>query len=91
MVSDRKKGTSSTSGMETSVKTSELLAHRAKTVVEPRYALILTFELLSGHLLFRIRCVEMEQAIAKRDFAKFAELTMRDSNQVLKTYPSRRN
>mmetsp|Transcript_28359 Transcript_28359/g.32515 ORF Transcript_28359/g.32515 Transcript_28359/m.32515 type:complete len:440 (+) Transcript_28359:11-1330(+) len=36
VVSDAKKDTSSTSGMSTSVATSELLAHRAKTVVPKR-------------------------------------------------------
>jgi diphosphomevalonate decarboxylase len=62
----------STSGMETSVETSDLLRFRAENVVEPRMA-------------------EMEQAIKAKDFGKFAELTMKDSNQLhatcLDTYP----
>ena len=40
VVSDAKKGTSSTSGMSTSVATSELLAHRAKEVVPKRMKVI---------------------------------------------------
>eukprot|EP01134_Creolimax_fragrantissima_P006015 CFRG6015T1 len=40
VVSDRKKGTSSTSGMGTSVKTSDLLQHRIKNVVPARMAAI---------------------------------------------------
>jgi diphosphomevalonate decarboxylase len=39
-VSDHKKGTSSTSGMGTSVKTSELLKYRAEHVVPKRMAAI---------------------------------------------------
>lgn len=62
----------STSGMETSVKTSLLLKHRAEQIVAGR---------MQG----------MEQAIASKDFASFAEITMKDSNQFhavcLDTYP----
>ncbi len=62
----------STSGMETSVLTSPLLAYRAKEIVEPRMK-------------------AMEEAILKKDFASFAEITMKDSNQFhatcLDTYP----
>lgn len=67
-----KKAVSSTSGMQTTCRTSPLLAHRAANVVPARL-------------------LEMEAAIAARDFAKFATLTMRDSNQFhatcLDTYP----
>ncbi|MBW0474799.1 hypothetical protein O181_014514 [Austropuccinia psidii MF-1] len=62
VVSDLKKGTSSTSGMEATVNTSELLQHRIKNVVPER---------MKG----------MKAAIIAKDFDKFAELTMADSNQ----------
>jgi len=62
VVSDQKKGTSSTAGMQNSVRTSELLAHRAEKIVPGRIS-------------------EMEDAIHKKDFQKFASLTIRDSNQ----------
>ncbi|XP_068173851.1 diphosphomevalonate decarboxylase isoform X1 [Antennarius striatus] len=67
-----KKTVGSTSGMQTSVKTSCLLKHRAESVVPERM-------------------VEMTEAIRRKDFAAFAELTMKDSNQFhatcLDTYP----
>lgn len=72
VVSDAKKATSSTSGMQTTVQTSELLKHRIAEVV-PR------------------RMTEIIQAIQQKDFASFAEITMKDSNQFhavcLDTYP----
>ncbi|KAG0088759.1 diphosphomevalonate decarboxylase [Podila epicladia] len=72
VVSDEKKGTSSTEGMQLTVKTSPLLQERIKNVVPQRMD-------------------EMIAAIKDKDFPKFAELTMRDSNQFhavcLDTYP----
>ncbi|KAF9584356.1 diphosphomevalonate decarboxylase [Lunasporangiospora selenospora] len=72
VVSDAKKGTSSTEGMQLTVKTSPLLQHRIKEVV-PR------------------RMEDMIQAIKDRNFPRFADLTMQDSNQFhavcLDTYP----
>ncbi|KAJ1913796.1 diphosphomevalonate decarboxylase [Tieghemiomyces parasiticus] len=72
VVNDAKKGTSSTVGMQTTVATSALAAHRFTHVVPERMR-------------------AMETAIADRDFAQFAELTMQDSNQFhaicLDTYP----
>ncbi|CAG8581389.1 8996_t:CDS:2 [Ambispora gerdemannii] len=62
VVSDLKKGTSSTEGMQHTVKTSELLQHRISKVVPER---------MRG----------IKEAIKTRDFKKFAEITMRDSNQ----------
>ncbi|KAI5286087.1 diphosphomevalonate decarboxylase [Ascosphaera atra] len=72
VVSDAKKDTPSTEGMQSTVATSPLFATRAKTVVPERMA-------------------AMEQAIAKRDFASFAEITMKESNDFhatcLDTWP----
>ncbi|XP_073975919.1 mevalonate diphosphate decarboxylase isoform X2 [Rhodnius prolixus] len=72
VVSDHKKKVSSTSGMQRSVETSELLKFRVSTVV-PR------------------RTEEIIKAIERKDFHSFAELTMKDSNQLhsvcLDTYP----
>ncbi|KAG6817488.1 hypothetical protein H0H87_008113 [Tephrocybe sp. NHM501043] len=62
VVSDDKKGTSSTSGMQRTVETSALLQHRIKDVVPKRMAAI-------------------SEAIQKRDFDSFAQITMADSNQ----------
>lgn len=62
VVSDDKKGTSSTSGMQRTVETSALLQHRIKEVVPQRMKAI-------------------EAAIQARDFDKFAQITMADSNQ----------
>lgn len=62
VVSSRQKETSSTSGMQDSVNTSDLLHHRAKEIV-PKVM------------------VEMKQAIKKRDFATFARICCKDSNQ----------
>ncbi|KAF9426125.1 diphosphomevalonate decarboxylase [Podila epigama] len=72
VVSDEKKGTSSTEGMQLTVKTSPLLQERIKNVVPQRME-------------------DMIAAIKDKDFPRFAELTMRDSNQFhavcLDTYP----
>ncbi|KAJ1733505.1 diphosphomevalonate decarboxylase [Coemansia biformis] len=72
VVSDQKKKISSTTGMQTTVETSELFAERVRTVVPKRMA-------------------AMQRAIADRDFASFAKITMQDSNQFhavcLDTYP----
>ncbi|KAJ6559187.1 GHMP kinase [Mycena vulgaris] len=62
VVSDTKKGTSSTSGMQRTVETSPLLQHRIKHVVPQRMA-------------------DISAAILARDFDRFAEITMADSNQ----------
>ncbi|KAG0240587.1 Diphosphomevalonate decarboxylase [Mortierella sp. GBAus27b] len=62
VVSDEKKGTSSTEGMQKTVETSALLQHRIKHVV-PKHM------------------EEIKEAIKNKDFAKFGEITMRDSNQ----------
>src|SRR5690606_2101191 len=72
VVSDEKKGTSSTEGMQHTVNTSPLLQERIKHVVPERMK-------------------QMIEAIKKKDFSTFAEITMRDSNQFhavcLDTYP----
>lgn len=72
IVSDAKKGTSSTEGMQSTVKTSTLIQHRINHVVPERMKL-------------------MTNAILRKDFNKFAELTMKDSNQFhaccLDTFP----
>ncbi|WVW84525.1 diphosphomevalonate decarboxylase [Kwoniella bestiolae CBS 10118] len=60
VVSDAKKGTSSTSGMQRTVETSTLLQHRLKIVPG--------------------RMEEISKAIKDRDFQKFGEITMKDSN-----------
>lgn len=62
VVSDHKKDTSSTSGMQLSVQTSQLIKHRASTVVPEHTKLMI-------------------QALKERDFEKFAEITMKESNQ----------
>ncbi|KAJ7366878.1 GHMP kinase [Mycena albidolilacea] len=62
VVSDTKKGTSSTSGMQRTVETSALLQHRIKHCVPQRMA-------------------DISAAILARDFDRFAEITMADSNQ----------
>lgn len=62
VVSDAKKGTSSTAGMQATVQTSPLLQHRIKHVVPERMKAI-------------------SEAIQKRDFETFAQITMADSNQ----------
>ncbi|CAI5740524.1 unnamed protein product [Hyaloperonospora brassicae] len=62
VVSDRRKDTSSTDGMQRTAATSQLLTYRVQHVVADRLA-------------------AMERAVAARDFAAFATLTMRDSNQ----------
>lgn len=62
VVSDHKKDTSSTSGMQLSATTSELMQHRVAKVVPERTEAML-------------------DAIQRRDFHRFAELTMKDSNQ----------
>lgn len=72
VVNNEKKKYSSTSGMKTSVETSQLLKHRAEVVVPQRIC-------------------TMIEAIKSRDFETFADITMRDSNQMhavtLDTYP----
>ncbi|CAI2164265.1 4845_t:CDS:2 [Funneliformis geosporum] len=72
IISDAKKGTSSTEGMQSTVKTSTLLQHRINNVVPERMKL-------------------MTNSILRKDFNKFAELTMKDSNQFhaccLDTFP----
>ncbi|KAJ7069781.1 GHMP kinase [Mycena amicta] len=62
VVSDTKKGTSSTSGMQRTVETSPLLQHRIKHVVPQRMH-------------------DISAAILAKDFDRFAEITMADSNQ----------
>lgn len=61
VVSDAKKGTPSTAGMQRTVATSPLLQHRIKEVVPNRM-------------------VKISEAIQKRDFDTFADITMADSN-----------
>ncbi|CAB4255430.1 similar to Saccharomyces cerevisiae YNR043W MVD1 Mevalonate pyrophosphate decarboxylase, essential enzyme involved in the biosynthesis of isoprenoids and sterols, including ergosterol [Maudiozyma barnettii] len=72
VVSDVKKDTSSTQGMQLTVATSDLFKERVTTVVPKRF-------------------VEMKEAIVNRDFTKFAEMTMKDSNSFhatcLDSYP----
>ena len=62
VVSDDKKGTSSTAGMQRTVDTSELLKHRIQHIVPARMKAII-------------------EAIKRRDFNAFAQVTMQDSNQ----------
>lgn len=61
VVSDDKKDTPSTTGMQSTVATSDLFQHRILEVVPTRFE-------------------EMKKTIRDRDFEKFGELTMRDSN-----------
>ncbi|CCC67109.1 hypothetical protein NCAS_0A05510 [Naumovozyma castellii] len=61
VVSQAKKDTSSTTGMQLTVKTSDLFKERVAHVVPKRF-------------------IEMKGAINAKDFEKFAELTMKDSN-----------
>lgn len=61
VVSDAKKGTPSTAGMQKTVATSPFLQHRIKEVVPQRMK-------------------DISDAIQQRDFDKFADITMRDSN-----------
>jgi len=72
VVSAAKKGVGSTAGMQQTLATSGLFAHRVKDTV-PRHMEM------------------MEAAIRERDFTKFAEVTMRDSNSFhatcADTYP----
>jgi diphosphomevalonate decarboxylase len=72
VVNDSKKKVASTSGMEKSVLTSELIKYRVEKCVPHRIH-------------------SMIQAIRDRDFNKFAEITMKDSNQFhaicLDTFP----
>lgn len=72
VTSDSRKKHSSTSGMRTSVLTSQLLKYRAEVVVPQRIDAI-------------------KEAIVTRDFEKFAEITMQDSNTFhavcMDTYP----
>eukprot|EP00516_Mucochytrium_quahogii_P002167 CAMPEP_0203751784 /NCGR_PEP_ID=MMETSP0098-20131031/5800_1 /ASSEMBLY_ACC=CAM_ASM_000208 /TAXON_ID=96639 /ORGANISM=" , Strain NY0313808BC1" /LENGTH=326 /DNA_ID=CAMNT_0050641669 /DNA_START=161 /DNA_END=1141 /DNA_ORIENTATION=- len=66
VVSAAKKGVSSTSGMQDSVRTSPFLTYRAKELVP-------------------LRMKEMEEAINNKDFTKFANITMKDSNNFHST------
>ncbi|KAK6867509.1 Diphosphomevalonate decarboxylase [Candida tropicalis] len=72
VVSDDKKDTPSTTGMQATVQTSDLFAHRITEVVPKRFE-------------------EMKKSIVEKDFPKFAELTMKDSNSFhavcLDSYP----
>lgn len=61
VVSDDKKDTPSTTGMQSTVATSDLFQHRILEVVPRRFE-------------------EMKKTIRDRDFEKFGELTMKDSN-----------
>ena len=78
--------------MRRSVETSRLLEHRVKNVVPDRVQdmqMVSSRRLNEGCLL---KCLNVIlQAILEKNFAKFAELTMRDSNQFhaicLDTYP----
>ncbi|CAB0012802.1 unnamed protein product [Nesidiocoris tenuis] len=72
VVNDARKKVSSTSGMQLSVETSDLLKHRVENVVPQRTK-------------------DMIEALKQKDFHKFAELTIKDSNSfhacALDTYP----
>ena len=72
VVSDDKKDTPSTTGMQATVESSDLFAHRISQVVPRRFD-------------------QMKSAILAKDFPKFAELTMKDSNSFhavcLDSYP----
>lgn len=72
VVSDMKKDVPSTSGMQLTVKTSDLFQYRINEVVPKRY-------------------IEMKESILDKNFQKFAELTMKDSNSFhsvcLDSYP----
>ncbi|UXI22317.1 hypothetical protein NH340_JMT08260 [Sarcoptes scabiei] len=60
IVDDHKKAVSSTGGMQTSYKTSDLLQHRIKTIPSKVH--------------------RIKEAIFAKDFERFAEITMKDSN-----------
>lgn len=62
VVNDQQKETSSTTGMQTTIKTSPLMQYRVQMLPE--------------------RVEQMITAIKSRDFQTFAELTMKDSNQM---------
>lgn len=72
VVSDDKKDTPSTSGMQLTVQTSDLFKYRIDEVVPKRF-------------------LEMKNAILEKNFQKFGELTMKDSNSFhavcLDSYP----
>ncbi|KAI0213028.1 Diphosphomevalonate decarboxylase [Lamellibrachia satsuma] len=72
VVSAKKKHVGSTAGMQTSVKTSDLVTYRAEKIVPQRM-------------------VEMRRAIKDRDFQTFADITIKESNQLhaccLDTFP----
>lgn len=72
VVNASKKDTSSTSGMQLTVKTSELFQERVKTVVPQRF-------------------IHMKKAIENKNWSRFSELTMKDSNSFhatcLDSYP----
>lgn len=72
VVSADKKDTPSTSGMQTTVATSDLFHWRINSVVPKRF-------------------IEMKESILAKDFSKFGELTMKDSNSFhatcLDSYP----
>jgi diphosphomevalonate decarboxylase len=72
VVSADKKDTPSTSGMQTTVQTSDLFQWRVKEVVPVRFE-------------------QMKKSILEKNFAEFADLTMKDSNSFhatcLDSYP----
>lgn len=72
VISDDKKDTPSTTGMQSTVASSDLFQWRVKEVVPRRFE-------------------EMKSSILEKDFAKFGELTMKDSNSFhavcLDSYP----
>ena len=92
VVSNKSKSIGSTEGMRRSVETSRLLEHRVKNVVPDRVQdmqMVNSLRLNEGCLL---KCLNVIlQAILEKNFAKFADLTMQDSNQFhaicLDTYP----
>ncbi|KAK7913043.1 hypothetical protein WMY93_013254 [Mugilogobius chulae] len=96
VVSADRKPIGSTSGMQTSVKTSLLLKVHGKP--QHCYTSIPQSKCLITHALqHRAECVvpkrmeDMIEAVCKKDFSTFAELSMKDSNQFhatcLDTYP----
>lgn len=101
VVNDRAKDTSSTSGMQTSKRTSALLAYRAErgtittamdNIVPPALQWTDTHSLcVYRPTVVDTRLSAIEQAYRAKDFATFGTLTMQDSNQFhatcLDTYP----
>lgn len=92
VVNDSKKKMGSTSGMARSVITSELIKYRVEKCVPQRcHSMIQVRYLLKIFFICHKKRYVTFQAIKDRNFSKFAEITMKESNQFhaicLDTYP----